>query len=137
MLYQRIQQSSNWKKKKIIKIEKIWKNCYFDNYILINYIHLPEKANKKSLIVVLLFRTWERYVKSYRWKRRILLWNCSKLTKSTTTLFATFSVLLHVNKISATLTHFSPNIPFLYLLKTSENQDFSDVFRAYGNELFG
>ena len=29
---------------------------------------------------------------------------------------------------------FKPNVPFLYPLKTSENQKFSDVFRGYKNK---
>ena len=33
----------------------------------------------------------------------------------------------------AVISPFYPNVPFLYPLKTSENQSFFDVFRGYGN----
>ena len=34
---------------------------------------------------------------------------------------------------SLQLTNFSPNVPFLYSLKTPENHSFSDIFRGYRN----
>ena len=40
---------------------------------------------------------------------------------------------LTVLKVPCHLTHFSPIVKFLYLLKTSENLWLSDVFRGYRN----
>ena len=47
------------------------------------------------------------------------------------------SIYAFFPQFSNFLTHFSPNVPFLYHLKMSENLWFSDVFRGYRNGKLG
>ena len=48
-----------------------------------------------------------------------------------------FKIFLYDWSLLTHLNLYSPNVTFLYPLKTSENGRFSDVFRGYGNVTLG